>query len=299
VSTSTRTAALQVAEPRELLLEQTRMVMYLLQRLDDGNAEIVRTASLCLDACAEQDERWAAQIRQHKFAKHNQEWLDVVDEDEAEEYQDAVALNSAMQSLHLQQPLDASQLDGEDECAPPPRAEHAPAAADHPTTPPFSHTARRRYLEEGSPVPLDADEALAAMYREAAYGEEAHYGEPGEPGYPGEPAYEPGYPGDPSFGEPSYGEPSYAPAYGEPAYGDQVEYDDGGLGGQIEYEEPSFGEQVEYEEGYGDAGYPVDDMSAAQYGSEGLSMVGCTGGGASYAMAGAPYACGGGDQYDY
>lgn len=41
---------------------------------------------------------------------HNKEWLEVVDEDEAEEYQDAVALNNAMASLH-QQPLDASALD--------------------------------------------------------------------------------------------------------------------------------------------------------------------------------------------
>ena len=44
----------------------------------------------------ELDETWSPQIRQRKFQMHNQEWLEVVDEDEAEEYQDAVALNSAM-----------------------------------------------------------------------------------------------------------------------------------------------------------------------------------------------------------
>lgn len=42
---------------------------------------------------------------------HNKEWLEVVDEDEAEEYQDAVALNNAMASLHMNQPLDAAALD--------------------------------------------------------------------------------------------------------------------------------------------------------------------------------------------
>ena len=92
-------------------------------------------ASLCLDIVSENDEGWALQvngprfshlpqpssaptsdpaslplqIRQRKFQMHNKEWLEVVDEDEAEEYQDAVALNNAMASLH-QQPLDASAL---------------------------------------------------------------------------------------------------------------------------------------------------------------------------------------------
>ena len=54
---------------------------------------IARVASNCLDAVAEADEQWASQIRQRKFAMHNQEWLEVVDEDEAEEYQ---ALHSLM-----------------------------------------------------------------------------------------------------------------------------------------------------------------------------------------------------------
>ena len=44
-------------------------------------------ASNCLDAVAEADEQWASQIRQRKFAMHNQEWLEGVDEDEAEEDQ--------------------------------------------------------------------------------------------------------------------------------------------------------------------------------------------------------------------
>ena len=41
----------------------------------------------CLDVVAEFDEHWASQIRQRKFQMHNKEWLEVVDEDEAEEYQ--------------------------------------------------------------------------------------------------------------------------------------------------------------------------------------------------------------------
>jgi len=37
--------------------------------------------------------------------------VQVVDEDEAEEYRDAVALNNAMATLHMNQPLDAAALD--------------------------------------------------------------------------------------------------------------------------------------------------------------------------------------------
>ena len=44
----------------------------------------------CLDVVAEFDEHWASQIRQRKFQMHNKEWLEVIDEDEAEEYEHAV-----------------------------------------------------------------------------------------------------------------------------------------------------------------------------------------------------------------
>ena len=82
-------------------------------------------ASGCLDVVAEFDEHWASQIRQRKFQMHNKEWLEVIDEDEAEEYEDAVALNNAMSSLQFNQPLDASQLDedGYDGMDPPSPAE--------------------------------------------------------------------------------------------------------------------------------------------------------------------------------
>jgi len=105
---------LQVDEPREELLQHSQIVIYLLDLLLDHNKEIKRVADLALDAVAEADEQWASQIRERKFAMHNSQWLELVDEDEAEEYQDALALNNAMQSLHLQAPLDASQLDGDD-----------------------------------------------------------------------------------------------------------------------------------------------------------------------------------------
>ena len=48
----------------------------------------------CLDVVAEFDEHWASQIRQRKFQMHNKEWLEVIDEDEAEEYEDAVELTT-------------------------------------------------------------------------------------------------------------------------------------------------------------------------------------------------------------
>ena len=102
---------LQANEPRFALLQQTQLVVYLLDLLLDKNEAVRRMADLCLDVVIEKDDTWASQIRQRKFQMHNKEWLEVVDEDEAEEYQDAVALNNAMASLHHQQPLDASALD--------------------------------------------------------------------------------------------------------------------------------------------------------------------------------------------
>ena len=38
--------------------------------------------------------RRRSQIRQRKFQMHNKEWLEVIDEDEAEEYEDAVELTT-------------------------------------------------------------------------------------------------------------------------------------------------------------------------------------------------------------
>ncbi|EOD34835.1 hypothetical protein EMIHUDRAFT_228100 [Emiliania huxleyi CCMP1516] len=101
---------LQVEEPRVALLEKTQMVVYLLDLLLDRNSAVCGLASQCLDAISESDEDWAAQIRQRKFEAHNHEWLAVVDEDEAEEYQDALALNNAVKSLRENAPLDASLL---------------------------------------------------------------------------------------------------------------------------------------------------------------------------------------------
>ena len=51
-------------------------------------------ADLCLDVVIEKDDTWAPQIRQIKFRTHNKEWLEVVDEDEAEEYQVSRATRS-------------------------------------------------------------------------------------------------------------------------------------------------------------------------------------------------------------
>jgi len=102
---------LQAPDPRYALLQQTQLVIYLLDLLLDKCEAVRRMANLCLDVVIETDETWAPQIRQRKFQMHNKEWLEVVDEDEAEEYQDAVALNNAMASLHMNQPLDAAALD--------------------------------------------------------------------------------------------------------------------------------------------------------------------------------------------
>jgi len=109
---------LHATELRFALLQQTQLVIYLLDLLQDMNEDIQRAADLCINVVVESDETWAPQIRQRKFQMYNKEWLEVVDEDEAEEYRDAVALNNAMASLHMNQPLDVAALDDAhyDEC---------------------------------------------------------------------------------------------------------------------------------------------------------------------------------------
>lgn len=73
---------LQAPAPRDALLRRTEIVSYLLDLFHDVNGAVRLWASKCLDAVAEADETWAGTIRERKFAMHNHEWLEVVDEDE-------------------------------------------------------------------------------------------------------------------------------------------------------------------------------------------------------------------------
>ena len=58
---------LQAPEPRYALLQQTQLVIYLLDLLLDKCEAVRRMANLCLDVVIETDETWAPQIRQRKF----------------------------------------------------------------------------------------------------------------------------------------------------------------------------------------------------------------------------------------
>jgi len=242
---------LQADEPREALLQHTQIVIYLLDLLLDNNKEIKRVADLALDAVAEADEQWASQIRERKFALHNQQWLELVDEDEAEEYQDALALNNAMQSLHLQAPLDASQLEGDDYGEGTPLSpgsdslEHANYMAgyehayDHAAA--YAERDAAGYAEPGY-APGYAEYAPAyaehGMYEQAAYEQGAYeqggyeqggYEQPGIAGYGGALGYgidsryglDAGY-ADGDYDEVGYAEPAYGGygAHGRTAYGD-------------------------------------------------------------------------------
>ena len=102
---------LLVEAARLVLLEHTQIVVYALDLLLDSSKAVREMASRVLDAVAESDERWDVQIRQRRFATHNREWLEIVDEDEAEEYEDALALSEAVGSLRINAPLDAAQLE--------------------------------------------------------------------------------------------------------------------------------------------------------------------------------------------
>ena len=52
------------------------MVFYLIDLLQDPNAEVVKAADQALNVISETDESWAAKLRALKFEAHNQAWLE-------------------------------------------------------------------------------------------------------------------------------------------------------------------------------------------------------------------------------
>jgi len=85
------------ADAREVILTETQLVTTLLDLLGDKNAAIRRHASLALDLVMEHDTtgHWPLRIRDRKYRMHNQEWLDAVEEDDVEQYEEAMAFNEA------------------------------------------------------------------------------------------------------------------------------------------------------------------------------------------------------------
>ncbi|KAL0039405.1 hypothetical protein WJX79_006988 [Trebouxia sp. C0005] len=86
---------------RSMLLDGTQVAFYLVDLLQDANAEVVKAADQALTVISETDEEWAAKLRALKFEAHNQAWLDacsssstqqqVHGELQPDEYQQAVA----------------------------------------------------------------------------------------------------------------------------------------------------------------------------------------------------------------
>eukprot|EP00232_Nephroselmis_pyriformis_P016886 CAMPEP_0182884136 /NCGR_PEP_ID=MMETSP0034_2-20130328/18803_1 /TAXON_ID=156128 /ORGANISM="Nephroselmis pyriformis, Strain CCMP717" /LENGTH=702 /DNA_ID=CAMNT_0025017309 /DNA_START=48 /DNA_END=2152 /DNA_ORIENTATION=+ len=66
------------------LLENTKVVYYLVDLLQDKNKQVRVTADAALDVIMDAHEDWAVKIRRMKFESHNQEWLEVIDADDAE-----------------------------------------------------------------------------------------------------------------------------------------------------------------------------------------------------------------------
>mmetsp|Transcript_6170 Transcript_6170/g.13429 ORF Transcript_6170/g.13429 Transcript_6170/m.13429 type:complete len:806 (-) Transcript_6170:755-3172(-) len=65
-------------ETRSALLNNTQVVFYLVDLLQDKNKEVRRVADQCLDIIMDTDEEWAVRIRNLKFESFNQEWLDIL-----------------------------------------------------------------------------------------------------------------------------------------------------------------------------------------------------------------------------
>lgn len=53
-----------------------QVAFYLIDLLQDSNAEVVKAADQALTVVSETDESWAAKLRALKFEAHNQVWLE-------------------------------------------------------------------------------------------------------------------------------------------------------------------------------------------------------------------------------
>lgn len=60
---------------RNILLNKTQIVSYLIDLLYDRNVEIRKMCDACLDIISEIDEEWMTKIRHQKFHWHNSEWM--------------------------------------------------------------------------------------------------------------------------------------------------------------------------------------------------------------------------------
>ncbi|KAL3149688.1 Adenylyl-sulfate kinase (APS kinase) [Trebouxia sp. C0009 RCD-2024] len=67
---------LECQATRAVLLDSSQVAFYLIDLLQDSNAEVVKAADQALTVVSETDESWAAKLRALKFEAHNQVWLE-------------------------------------------------------------------------------------------------------------------------------------------------------------------------------------------------------------------------------
>eukprot|EP01137_Pigoraptor_chileana_P023966 Opistho-2@91147 len=71
------------ASTREVMLNQTQAVAYLIDLMHDKNSEIRKMCDATLDIIMERDNEWARKIRYEKFRWHNAQWLEIVEAQQA------------------------------------------------------------------------------------------------------------------------------------------------------------------------------------------------------------------------
>ncbi|CAL1579382.1 unnamed protein product [Knipowitschia caucasica] len=74
---------------RDVIIKDTQAPAYLIDLMQDKNAEIRKVCDNTLDIIAEYDEEWGRKIQSEKFRFHNNQWLDMVESrqvDECEPY---------------------------------------------------------------------------------------------------------------------------------------------------------------------------------------------------------------------
>ncbi|RNA35012.1 kinesin-associated 3-like [Brachionus plicatilis] len=64
---------------REIIIKKTQAPAYLIDLMNDKNAEVRRVCSFTLDIISDYDEDWAKKIQIEKFRHHNSQWLEMIE----------------------------------------------------------------------------------------------------------------------------------------------------------------------------------------------------------------------------
>eukprot|EP00095_Tigriopus_kingsejongensis_P012143 maker-scaffold954_size76946-snap-gene-0.19 protein:Tk12143 transcript:maker-scaffold954_size76946-snap-gene-0.19-mRNA-1 annotation:"kinesin-associated protein 3-like" len=101
---------------RNFLISETEAVAYLIDLMHDKNTQVQKVCDATLDIISQIDQEWAERVQREKFQFHNTQWLEVIQSQSGNQFQDPHAIPSSLDEFeHLVQgsdDLEMSLVDG-------------------------------------------------------------------------------------------------------------------------------------------------------------------------------------------